>query len=379
MKSVQITFVIGYLALCALGCAGLAWLPRAFWTVLMPLVPLGIVLGGFHTWRRVCPIAAIAALGERLAEHRNVGAKLVPRKLFGRALFSLPLLLLGGFLVLRLVATNGDPLLLGLLLVLIAALALVTNLIFGGKTWCNQLCPVGVVERMYTDRGSLVTEPNSACARCTGCTKSCPDIDQQRAFRSDGHSKGRRFAFYAFPGLIWGFYFYYWLREGNWAAFFDGRWTRHAFDSELVTGPGFFFWPQLPAILAATLTLSGFSLASYAAFSALEAVLGKGAPATASHSGTVLPGSATVLRERLLAIAAFVSFNLFYCFAGAPSLRAIPGASRLVAFVVPIVATLVLIRRWPAAPVQPPAIPRAERRAAEQVGARRHVALPIAH
>jgi membrane protein implicated in regulation of membrane protease activity len=48
----------------------------------------------------------------------------------------------------------------------------------------------------------------------------------------------------------------------------------------------------------------------------------------------------------MLAVAAFVAFNLFYVFAGAPSLALVPGARRLVAFAVPIVATFVLVRRW---------------------------------
>jgi hypothetical protein len=381
VKSIQVTLVIGYLALCALGCAGALWLPRVFWTMLMPIVPLAIVLGGFHAWRRVCPIAAIAALGPRLAERRCAREKPRLRRLFGQSKLSLPLALLGIFLVLRLVATNGDGPLLGLLLGLIALLGALTNLIFGGKTWCNQLCPVGVVERMYTDQGTLVTEQSSACAPCTGCTKSCPDIDQQRAFRADRMSRDRRFAFYAFPGLVWGFYFYYWLREGDWRAFFDGRWAHHAFDWALVTGPGFFFWHEVPAIVAAALTLSLFSLSSYAVFSVLEALLGRGERPSVSPQGAVLPGSATILRERLMAIAAFVAFNLFYCFAGAPSLRLVPGAPEVVAFVVPIVATLVLIRRWPAAPATTPATRRSDRsqRAVDPVGARRHIALPIAH
>jgi hypothetical protein len=218
---------------------------------------------------------------------------------------------------------------------------------------------------MYTDQGSLVTEQSSVCAACTGCTKSCPDIDQQRAFRADRHSRDRRFAFYAFPGLVWGFYFYYWLREGDWRAFFDGRWAEHPFDWTLVTGQGFFFWPALPAVVASALTLSVFSLASYAIFSALEALLGKGA---------------MVLRERLMAIAAFAAFNLFYCFAGAPSLRKIGGAPEFVGFIVPIVATLVLIRRWPASPIEQATSPADRtKRALDRIGTRRHVALPIAH
>jgi hypothetical protein len=358
-------FVIGYLALLALGAAGAVWLPRAFWTVLMPIVPLGIVLGGFYAWRRVCPIAAMAAVGARLSNERNAKTKPQLPRLFRSARLSLPLALLCVFLVLRLVATNGDAELLAGLLALLVVLATLTNLIFGGRTWCNQLCPVGVVERVYTDQAPLVNQPSSGCAPCTGCTKSCPDLDQQRAYRSDRLSTDRRFAFYAFPGLIWAFYLYYWLREGDWQAFFDGRWTRHEFDWQLVAGPGFFFWPEMPAIVAATLTLVGFSLVSYAAFAALEALFKK----------NEYP---EIVRERLLAVSGFVAFNLFYCFAGAPSLRLIPGAPRIVAFVIPIVATLVLIRRWPAVPVKPFAGSRSER-APDSVRPRRHVALPVAY
>jgi hypothetical protein len=380
VKSIQVILVIGYLALCVLGCAGAQWLPLVFWTMVMPVIPLGIVLGGFHTWRRVCPLAALAALGPRFFGKRSAKEKVLSRRLFGRSMFSLPLALLGFFLVLRLTATNGDGPLLGLLLGLLAVLGALTNLICGGKTWCNQLCPVGVVERMYTDQGSLVTEQSSACAACTGCTKSCPDIDPQRAFRADRHSRDRRFAFYAFPGLVWGFYFYYWLREGDWRAFFDGRWTEHPFDWALVTGPGFFFWPALPAVVASALTLSLLSLASCAVFSALEALLGKGGQQAFSRGAAVLTSSATIVRERLMAIAAFAAFNLFYCFAGAPSLRKIAGAPEVVAFIVPIVATLVLIRRWPASPIKhAPSPADTSQRALDRIGTRRHVALPIAH
>jgi hypothetical protein len=86
VKSVQLTFVIGYLALCVLGCAGADWLPRVFWTMLMPIVPIGIVLGGFHAWRRVCPIASVAALGSRLFEGRRAKGKWSSRRLFGRSM-----------------------------------------------------------------------------------------------------------------------------------------------------------------------------------------------------------------------------------------------------------------------------------------------------
>jgi hypothetical protein len=56
------------------------------------------------------------------------------------------------------------------------------------------------------------------------------------------------------------------------------------------------------------------------------------------------------LGHRLRAVAAFIAFNVFYCFAGAPTLRWIPGAERIVPFVAAVVATLVLARRFAAVP-----------------------------
>ena len=47
----------------------------------------------------------------------------------------------------------------------------------------------------------------------------------------------------------------------------------------------------------------------------------------------------------MLAFASFAAFNLFYLFAGAPSLRLVPGVARALELVVPIVATLVLVHR----------------------------------
>ena len=321
--------VAGYLGVVALGLVSEVQ-PCVFWTMLLPLLPMGIVLMGFYTWRSICPLAFFGELGQRLNRGRQRRVPLWLERLFFPATFGILLTLLA----LRLVATNGDRWWLSGLLIVLALAAAATNVAFTGKTWCNFVCPVGFVERVYTEPRSLPQAASSQCLRCTACKRHCPDIDQENAYWKDFTSGGRQLAVYAFPGLVLAFYAYYWLRHGDWEAYFDGRWTRHPVDAALVTGPGFFFAPAVPAVVAATLTLLLVSLASYGVFCLGERGLRR------------LTGSRERARHLGLALAAFTAFNLFYAFAGAPTLRRLPGGTRAVAFVAPLVGTLFLVKRW---------------------------------
>jgi len=327
--------VAGYVGLVGLGLVSDAQ-PRIFWTMLLPLLPVGIVLMGFYTWRNICPLAFFGQLGRRLNRGRQRRVPPWLESWFFPATFGILLLLL----VLRLVATNGDRLWLSGLLVALALAALATNAIFTGKTWCNFICPVGFVERAYTEPRSLRPTGNSLCDTCTACKRHCPDIDQENAYWKDVTSGGRRLAIYAFPGLVLGFYCYYWLRYGEWEAYFDGRWTQRTVDAALVVGEGFFFAPGVPAVLAATLTLVAFSVTSYGLFRLVERGIG------------AVVGDGERSRHLGLALAAFSAFNLFYLFAGAPSLRRLPGGTRAAAFAAPLLGTLLLMRRWQRTPEQ---------------------------
>ena len=340
----------GYVAIAALGFL-VPWQPRVFWTMLLPLLPLAIVLMGFPTWRRICPLAFFGEAGRAL--DRDVKHRVPPwlERWFLPVTFGILLLLL----VLRLVATNGDGRWLAGLLVGLAVAAIAANAFWSGKTWCNFFCPVGLVERIYTDPGSLRSgalsaaresslaermvstlrsAPSSQCAQCTACKRHCPDIDQENAYWKDATGAGRRLAFYAFPGLVLAFYLYYWLRHGDWEAYFDGRWTSLPASVELAFGPGFFFAPSVPAAAAATLTLAALSAASFAVFAGVEAVAAR------------FVADRERRRHLVLAIAAFAAWNLFYLFAGAPTLRRLPYGTRAAAFVAPLVGAIVLSKRF---------------------------------
>lgn len=326
----RLVLVAGYLAFVAAGFL-FPWQPRLFWTVLLPLLILFIVLAGFYPWRAICPLAAFGEIGRNLPRRTQ---RRVPAWL-ERWHLVVPFAFLGAMLVFRHVATNGDGRWISGLLIGLAVAAFATNTFFTGKTWCNFICPVGVVERIYTDPSSLARPAtNSQCDRCTACKKSCPDIDQENNYWHELTERGRRVATYAFPGLVFAFYLYFWLRAGDWEAYFDGRWTRKVADLGLAFGPGFFFAPRVPAIAAATLTLTVCALVSFGFFRALEAGMKR-----------LLP-SFDRRRHLLLSLASFAAFSVFYLYAGAPTLRRIPGATRVFAFAAPAIGTLVLVRRW---------------------------------
>ena len=306
--------------------------PRIFWTMALPLLIVCIVLMGYNTWRRICPLAFWGTFGVRL-KPKNQRLRRVPEWM-ERWFFVISLVFLVIMLILRLLVINGDGIFLGITLILIAALAAFTNYFYSGRTWCNFICPVGTVERIYTDPNSLRMSGNSQCAKCTACKRHCPDIDQENAYWKDVTLPSRKLAFYSFPGIVLGFYSYYFLRAGEWEAYYDGRWTRHHANLELILGPGFFFAPQIPAVIAAILTMIVFSAASYLLFFGVERLL------------SVINKDEERSRHLSLSLAAFAAFNIFNLFAGAPTLRLIPGGTRVVAFIVPLVSGFFLYKRW---------------------------------
>ncbi len=342
LRAATVGVYIGIVLLCFTSSSG----PRVLWTLVVPLLPLFVIVAGFHTWRLVCPLAWLASLGLRLqalGDRARRALRLRPRQA-GRPVrrvpawmeewyFAVSLGFLMLMLVCRLVLINGDGRWLGLVLIGLAALAAATNFVFSGKTWCNFLCPVGVVERIFTDP-QLRATPSSQCAACSACKKNCPDIDQANAYWKDVTRPGRRLAFYAYPGVVLAFYAYFWLRDGRWDRYLDGSALRMAAGRSLVLGPGFFFLPRVPAVAAAALTLGVLAIASYSLFDLIESLLARWLPDTERR------------RHHMLMLVGFISLNLYYVLAVPPILRGLPLAAHVVAFIVPVVATWALVRRW---------------------------------
>ena len=298
---------------------------RILWTIAIASLPFFWMAFGYHLWRRICPLAVMGQLGRLLGRPgtRKMGDWMARNYLL------VQLALMVTALSLRLLATNGSDVWLAGFLGVVVVAAIATSFVYAGKTWCNFVCPVGLVEKIHTEPARAASgggDLTSQCAPCVACKKHCPDIDLEQGYWKEATERPRRVAYFAWPGIVVAFYTYYFLVRGTWDDYFDGRW---AYDRELpgrALDPGFVFLPEIPRVAAVPLTLLVFAAASFAVFAAIErAVLGarqRRLPAGASADDKA--AVAARVRHGMLAFAGLVAFNAFYLFAGQPSLRTLP-------------------------------------------------------
>ncbi|MEI6232865.1 MAG: cyclic nucleotide-binding domain-containing protein [Planctomycetota bacterium] len=316
---------------------------RVVWTVAVAVLPLFIVLVGYHRWRRICPLAFFSKLPGLL----KIGGKRTVPVWLEKYYYVLALFFFIFGLWFRHVAMNGDGQAITVFFVGIALVAFVVGLIYTGKSWCNFICPVSFIEKIYTEPHGLRETANSQCQKCTACKKFCPDINQENGYWKELESGSKRIAYFTFPGLVYGFYFYYFLQANTWQAYFDGeRWTktpgmwRTAFSPGTnAATAGFYFWPECPRALAAIITLLVCGTVSLVFFSLLRY------PIQAFLKRVKLQNDLERVRHTQFAIAGFVAFVTFYSFAGVPTLNRIQPAPHLFMIVVVLSAAIFLARR----------------------------------
>lgn len=316
---------------------------RMVWTIVVAALPLFIVLVGYHRWRKICPLAFFSQIPVLLRRPgTNKASEWLERNYY--------YITFGAFFIslwLRLVATNGDGRAIAAFFVLGAFAALIIGAFYTGKTWCNYICPLSFIEKIYTEPHGLRETENSQCTKCTACKKFCPDINEENGYWKEIESVSKRIVYFAFPGLVFGFYFYFYLQSGTWSYYFGGSWTDEPMMIHTAFLPGndaqtagFFFLPALPRAVASILTLAVCALASYAMLSLLERVIGTWL--NRRDAGTEV----LHVRHVMLTLAAFTAFLTFYTFAGAPTLWKLPWVfPHLFLIAVVLTATLFLIRR----------------------------------
>ncbi|MCP4868708.1 MAG: hypothetical protein GY898_08320 [Proteobacteria bacterium] len=313
---------------------------RWVWTVAIAALPLLWVLGGFHLWRRICPLSFFSQIPRLMGRG---GDRKVTGWWAGHAL-EVQLGVMVAALALRLLWINGSQMGLAGFLGGVALLAMGTGFVLRGKNWCNFLCPVGMVEKLYTEPSRLAGTENSQCPSCSACKAQCPDIDFEHSYWKGSGDRGHRIAYFAWPGIVFGFYFHYFLQAGTWDWYFSGDWTRESDAVGQLLSAGFFFAPAIPRAAAAPLTLLLSGAVSYGPFAVGHAA----AERRAQGSAEGLPaGVEARIRHRAYALAGYVGFNLFYAFAGQPTLRAFPDGARWgVATAVVALSTMIFLRRW---------------------------------
>jgi hypothetical protein len=298
---------------------------RILWTMAIAALPLFWTVAGYHVWRRICPLAAVAQLGRLVGRPgpRKAGDWLAKNYLY------VQLGALVTALAIRLVAINGSPLWLAGFLVVVVVIASASSFVFAGKTWCNYLCPVGLVEKIHTEPSTSARgadDLTSQCAPCVACKKHCPDIDLEQGYWKEMPEPPRRFAYFVWPGVVVGFYCYYWLVAHSWDYYWSGAWAYETNQASLAFDPGFWFLPQIPRIAAAPLTLIGFGAVSGAVFWLIERLMhARLVRGIATDDSAKRAELALLARHRTLALAGFTAFNAFYFFAGQPTLRQLPG------------------------------------------------------
>ncbi|MBX3159951.1 MAG: cyclic nucleotide-binding domain-containing protein [Deltaproteobacteria bacterium] len=303
---------------------GVAHGNRLVWTIAIAALPFFWMAFGYHVWRRICPLAVAGQVGRLVGRpgQRRMGDWMARNYI----LVQLGLMTLA--LTLRLVATNGSDVWLAGFLGAVVAAAIATSFVYGGKTWCNFLCPVGLVEKIHTEpsrSAANVGEATSQCAPCVACKKHCPDIDLEQGYWKEAAERARRVAYFAWPGIVVAFYTYYFLVDGRWSDYFDGRWAYDRALPSRMFDDGFYFAP-VPRLVAAPLTLVAFGAASFALFAAIERVLvgRRLRRLPPGSSGEAKQAERVRVRHALLAVCGLVAFNAFYLFAGQPSLRLLP-------------------------------------------------------
>jgi len=317
---------------------------RVVWTIVVAALPLFIVLVGYHRWRNICPLAFFAQIPARL---RKPGKKKASNWLEANYYFVVFSIFLC-CLWIRLIATNGDGLAISVFFISLSLAALTCGAIYTGKTWCNHFCPVSFVEKIYTEPHGLRRTENSQCEKCSACKQFCPDINQENGYWKEINLRSKSAVYFAFPGLVFGFYFYYYLQAGTWEYYFGGGWTnepgmiwRAFLPGRDAASAGLFFLPVVPRALAAMLTLALFALLSFVVFSLLERLIGNWLRRRQAE------GDAKYVRHVVFSLAAFTAFIIFYSFAGQPSLRKLKflPAPQLVNLIVVTTATLFLVQR----------------------------------
>jgi len=300
------------------------------WTILIPIVPLFIVLVGYNRWRKLCPLAWIASLGQFV---QWIPKRKVP-VWFEKNYYYLQFSLLFVAFYARLLLLNFEGAALSLFFLVVALLAFVTNLVFAGKTWCNFFCPVGIVEKIYCGSNALLSQQTSACSSCVACKSNCPDIDMEKGYWKESNDRSKRITFYAFPGLVFGFYAYYYAISGSWGYYFDGTWTGAFVSFQDPLTPGLFFLPIIPKFVAVALTLLFFSWLSYLFFIQVERIVPYFKWARNKDTKSV--------EHIVKALVAFSAFNIFYIFAGAPTYQNFPLVYALFHFSVIVVSSIIL-------------------------------------
>ena len=334
---------------------------RIFWGMVLPLVIVTLLVFGHEAWRRICPLSFLSQIPRALG--RQSKRTVDENSWLGRnaLVFQIGLLFIG--LNLRLLLVNSDRLLLGLFLLFTILLAITIGFLYDGKTWCNYFCPMAPVHMIYSEPSGLLgseahkappkTITQSMCrtvdqngqekSACVACKVGCIDIDAEGAYWEGIKNPDRKLLYYAYAGLVIGFYFYFGLYSGNWRFLSAGVWNETNQFTTLLN-PGFFIAGQtiaIPKLIAVPFTLAIASSITYAIGLWVETQNKR------YNKRQRYPLSQEQLQSRMFAITTFLSFNLLFFLGVQPTLGYFPAPiQNLLSWAAVVVSSLWVVKSW---------------------------------
>jgi pSer/pThr/pTyr-binding forkhead associated (FHA) protein len=351
--------------------------PRIFWGAIVPAGIIILLVGGHEFWRRICPLSFISQIPRRLGLQRKhtkinpetgaqrqelVGVK--ANSWLGQNFLYLQLGLFFIGLNIRLLVANGSGVGFATFMLVTFAAALTVGYLFKGKSWCQYFCPMAPVQTFYNGTRGLLgsdahlsppaTVTQSMCrtvdeqgrekSGCVSCQSPCIDIDAERLYWQSLDRPDRQLLFYGYFGLMSGFFLYFYLYAGNWDYYYSGLWSHDVHQFSSLFGAGFYLFDRaipIPKIVAAPLTLAVCTALSYYSGKYSERLY---------RLYTIRRRQKLTkeqIRHNCYTIWVFLSFNVFFVFAGRPNLRMFPSWVELLfnAFLI-LVSTLWLQRTW---------------------------------
>lgn len=181
---------------------------RILWYAVIPVLPAAFLLHP-GVWRNACPLATLNMLPGRYSRGLSLGPEA------GRSAMVIGIGLLAVLVPARRFLLNTDGPALALVIVAVALLALASGFLFDRKAgFCNSICPVLPVERLYGQR-PLARVSNARCSACSLCTsRGCLDLSAEKSVGRILHEQSGRpwiltsygaFAA-AFPGFVLAYY-----------------------------------------------------------------------------------------------------------------------------------------------------------------------------
>lgn len=311
---------------------------RIFWGMVLPLTIITLLILGHEVWRRVCPLSFLSQIPRALGRQ---GKHIVDENSWlGRNALYLQFSLLFIGLNLRLLLVNSDRFLLGIFLLFTILLAITIGFLYDGKTWCNYFCPMAPVQMIYSEPSGLLgseahralpkTITQSMCrtidksgqekSTCVACKLACIDIDAEGAYWEGIKKPDRKLLYYAYAGLVIGFYSYFWLYSGSWSFLSAGVWNETNQFATLLQ-PGFFIAGRaiaIPKLIAVPLTMTVTSGITYAIGLWAEGQY-KRYNRRQRH-----PLSREQIQSRMFAVTTFLAFNLLFFMGVQPTLGYFP-------------------------------------------------------